>query len=62
VKTATIDKIPERVERPIFSEQMVLVECNGVRHLASQDEAGKWKTLSRHKELQGNVEVIKVVR
>lgn len=42
--------------------QMVLVECDGVRHVATQDQFGKWRTLSRHKELLGQVEVISVVR
>ena len=53
---------PPTFSKPSYSEHMVLVECNDVRHLASQDPDGKWKTLSRHKELAGEVQVIKVVR
>ena len=57
-----IDRIPFRSEKQPATPLMVLVECNGVRHVAKQDATGKWRTLSRHKELRGPVEVVKVLR
>lgn len=62
MSTTATNTAPERPQAPIYREGIILVECNGTRHLAQQDERGKWKTLSRHKELRGQVEVIKVVR
>jgi hypothetical protein len=42
-------------------DEFVLVECRGKRRIASQDRTGKWRTLSRWKELKGVVEVIERV-
>jgi hypothetical protein len=49
----------DKAQKP---HQMVLIECDGVRRVASQDQSGKWKTLNRRKELQGKIEVVKVIR
>jgi hypothetical protein len=57
-----IDRMPERADKPPYLDLMVLVECDGVRHVANQDASGKWRTLSRRKELKGVVQVVKVVR
>ncbi len=62
MKTASTEKEPIHVNRPPYYDQTVLVEWNGIRHLANQDHSGKWRTLNRRKELDGNVEVIRVVR
>ena len=43
------------------SARMVLVECDGIRHLAKEDRFGKWRTLSRHRELKGTIEIIKAI-
>jgi hypothetical protein len=53
---------PFGVNKAPNSSQMALVECGGKRHVAIQDKFGKWRTLSRRKELLGVVEVIKVMK
>jgi hypothetical protein len=39
----------------------VLVECEGIRHLANQDSSGRWRTISRRRELPEPVQVIRIV-
>ena len=48
-------------ERENDSNKTVLVERDGVRHLATQDHAGKWRTISRKKELVGVIEIVKML-
>jgi hypothetical protein len=55
----TTEVLPEGAP---YRDRLVLVECDGVRRLAKQDQSGKWRTLSRHKELQGQIEIVRVVR
>ncbi len=59
---SNISKVNGQAEKPPFLGRMVLVECDGVRHVANQDRTGKWRTLSKRKELQGVVEIIRVVQ
>jgi hypothetical protein len=53
---------PLEAQKPLNPSQMVLVECDGVRYVVNQDQAGKWRTLSSRRELKGVIEVIEVVR
>lgn len=54
------ENVNER-DKPSDSNKMVLVECDGVRHLAIQDHVGKWRTISRKKELVGLIEIVKML-
>lgn len=54
-------KVETPAEAPYLGK-LVLLECNGVRHLAKQDKDGKWRTVSKRKELRGYVVIVKVVR
>jgi hypothetical protein len=53
--------MPEQSNKPPNPGRQALVECDGVRHLAKQDPSGKWRTISRQKELKGVVEIVKVL-
>jgi len=45
-----------------FLGKLVLVECDGVRHLAKQGQDGQWRTVSRQKVMKGYIVVVKVMR
>ena len=60
--TNPIPKKPEQPDKPSYLGLTVLVECDGLRRLANQDESGKWRTISRKRELQGVVKVVKVLQ
>jgi hypothetical protein len=51
----------KRDEKP-FPGQTFLVECDGVRHLATKDQSGNWRTISRQKKMLGTVEVIRALQ
>jgi hypothetical protein len=55
------DKTQDQTDQPHNLIRLALIECGGVRHLAFQDQTGKWRTVSRKKEFPGIVEVIRVV-
>jgi len=48
-------------KQPPNPGHMVLVECEGARHLAARDASGKWRSLSGQKQLSGEVKVVKVL-
>lgn len=60
-RTSEMENRPAEENLPPFAERTVLVESEGIRHLASQDDAGKWRTLSRRRELPEPVQVIRIV-
>ena len=62
MKASTLDQKPDLREKSPYYGKLVLVECDGVRHLAKQDYSGKWRTISRQKELDGYVVIVRVVR
>jgi hypothetical protein len=59
---SVLDEQLETAGQAPYFGKLVLLECDGVRHLAKQDEDGKWRTVSRKKELRGYIVIVKVVR
>jgi len=41
-----------------FNTEFIMVQCCGLRFMAYQDEAGKWRTAYEHRELPGQVQVL----
>ena len=60
-KDSVEDKTADQSDQAPYLGREVLIECNGERHLASQDASGKWWTISRRKEFQGLVKVVQVI-
>jgi hypothetical protein len=55
------NSLPEVTLKKSSLRQLALVEYDGKRHLAEQDETGKWWTISRHKELPQVITVIRLI-
>jgi len=49
--------IADAVTSP-FNTEFIMVQCCGLRFMAYQDEAGKWRTAYEHRVLPGQVQVL----